>query len=678
MAGMIFWLAFGIAGAGFALLAAILLALGWSRSQSRLFAFAAGLHSLWAFNGFLSPIEGFSLMDAPAARFIETAHYLGWAAFLASLLPVRRAGLPRAVLVGGAILLVLRLLLSVDFGLPYLTGARLTLTVDLLAVALTLAAILGVFQAAGDSERWSLKFLCFPLGALFAYDLFLYAHALAIALPEREFVAMRPVLNAMAVPLVFVAAARRRFWREEFFVSRQAAIYSVTLIGIGAYLLLVAAAALTLEQFSEAASLPLQVTVAFGAVLFLLFILSSGRTRAKVKLLVGRHFYARKYDYAHEWRKFMQTLAVEQQSSTLENRIIRACANIVEVPGGALWAMEGGRTRLEAAWNFRPERSAPENVTADMFRTEDGDFGCLYGEALAESPLARDPQAWLAVPLPHGSTLVGFLVLSRPRARHRLEAEDKELVMLVARQCAIFMAERRAATELEQNKQFARFNRQYAFVAHDIKNLISQLSVMLRNFDRHASNPEFQRDMHDTVSNAVQRMQKLIGRLTRLDAGDGSADATETVRVHDLVSHVVEERSGSHALTVEDDARDAIVSASSDRLGAILGHLLTNAHEASGPGGAVGVHLGLSGRYVIIEISDDGPGMSEDFIRDGLFVPFRSTKDSGFGVGAFQCREFAREQGGDLDVVSSPGHGTTMRLRLPVQTERPQRIAAQS
>jgi signal transduction histidine kinase len=57
--------------------------------------------------------------------------------------------------------------------------------------------------------------------------------------------------------------------------------------------------------------------------------------------------------------------------------------------------------------------------------------------------------------------------------------------------------------------------------------------------------------------------------------------------------------------------------------------------------------------------------MSPEFIRDTLFVPFRSTKRSGFGVGAFQCREFAREQGGDLDVISSPGSGTTMRLSFP-------------
>ena len=72
---------------------------------------------------------------------------------------------------------------------------------------------------------------------------------------------------------------------------------------------------------------------------------------------------------------------------------------------------------------------------------------------------------------------------------------------------------------------------------------------------------------------------------------------------------------------------------------------------------------------MVVDIIDEGEGMSADFIRDKLFAPFKSTKTTGFGVGAFQCREFAREQGGDLEVISSPGSGTTMRLLFPVLSQ---------
>ena len=57
--------------------------------------------------------------------------------------------------------------------------------------------------------------------------------------------------------------------------------------------------------------------------------------------------------------------------------------------------------------------------------------------------------------------------------------------------------------------------------------------------------------------------------------------------------------------------------------------------------------------------------MDEEFVRSQLFKPFRSTKKAGYGLGAYQCREFARELGGDLEVISSPGAGTTMPVVIP-------------
>jgi signal transduction histidine kinase len=48
-----------------------------------------------------------------------------------------------------------------------------------------------------------------------------------------------------------------------------------------------------------------------------------------------------------------------------------------------------------------------------------------------------------------------------------------------------------------------------------------------------------------------------------------------------------------------------------------------------------------------------------------LFRPFRSTKDGGYGIGAYESRNLIQEMGGRLEVDSRPGEGTTMRVRLP-------------
>jgi signal transduction histidine kinase len=88
----------------------------------------------------------------------------------------------------------------------------------------------------------------------------------------------------------------------------------------------------------------------------------------------------------------------------------------------------------------------------------------------------------------------------------------------------------------------------------------------------------------------------------------------------------------------------------------------TRASSAACPVRVVVRHEALS---VLIDIIDEGPGMSADFIRDRLFRPFATTKTGGHGIGAYQARELLRAAGGDLLVLSRPGAGTTMRLLLP-------------
>ena len=67
----------------------------------------------------------------------------------------------------------------------------------------------------------------------------------------------------------------------------------------------------------------------------------------------------------------------------------------------------------------------------------------------------------------------------------------------------------------------------------------------------------------------------------------------------------------------------------------------------------------------MIEVEDNGCGMSPEFIRDELFKPFRTSKGAGYGIGAFESREYVRENGGRMDVQSNLGEGTIVTIRLP-------------
>jgi signal transduction histidine kinase len=99
---------------------------------------------------------------------------------------------------------------------------------------------------------------------------------------------------------------------------------------------------------------------------------------------------------------------------------------------------------------------------------------------------------------------------------------------------------------------------------------------------------------------------------------------------------------------------------------AVISHLLNNAIEASPTNARVRLRVRREAMSMVIDIRDEGPGMSPEFIRDALFRPFASTKGGGHGIGVYQARELLRAAGGDLLVLSRVGSGTTMRILLPV------------
>jgi signal transduction histidine kinase len=100
----------------------------------------------------------------------------------------------------------------------------------------------------------------------------------------------------------------------------------------------------------------------------------------------------------------------------------------------------------------------------------------------------------------------------------------------------------------------------------------------------------------------------------------------------------------------------------------VIGHIIQNAIEATPYDGSVEVRISRKNDLAVVEVEDNGRGMDEVFIRDRLFRPFDSTKGSGMGIGAYECREYIRELGGQVDVASVVEKGTTFHIELPIQS----------
>jgi putative PEP-CTERM system histidine kinase len=211
-------------------------------------------------------------------------------------------------------------------------------------------------------------------------------------------------------------------------------------------------------------------------------------------------------------------------------------------------------------------------------------------------------------------------------------------------------------------KRFEEMNRLSAFIVHDLKNLIGQLSMVVSNAAKHKNNPLFMEDAVSTVENSVTKMNKLLMRLR-----SGDSDSVTSVNLCELLEETVRSNNKSGALPIpvlNCQVIEARINVDRDRMSANIAHLIQNARDACDENGRITVRLKKTDRHAIVEIEDTGCGMDEEYIRDRLFKPFESTKGT-MGIGVFQVREYVVKLGGEVEVESRKGYGTTFRLYIP-------------
>lgn len=514
--------------------------------------------------------------------------------------------------------------------------------------------------------RWHINLLCIALGGLSLYDLVVFSDAVLFGTVSYALLEARAPVTALAAPLVAMAAVRNRKWQVDIHVSRTVVFHSVTLIASGIFLLGLAAVGEFLRHGGAKWGKVAEVSLVFAGVMAVAVLITSGSARSRLRGWVVENFFSFRYDYRSEWMRCINTLTAHESHVSLPQRAIRAAAEVVDSPAGSLFvrAPEEVAFQWAGSWNMPAVTLPipPGHPLIAAFR--DGEWIVALDEQTgSDAWFPGLPRAWLVVPLNHFGTLIGFVVLARSRAQFRLDREVFDLLRVIGREVASRVAEQRAAQVLLQTQQLRAYSQRFAFVIHDIKNVSGQLSMLLSNAEVHADNPEFQRDMLATVRSSVVRITRLLARL----------QAERQERSHALISPAGHLREIAERLRIARRARidlagqsdDVGVSIDPEAFEAVVTHLINNAIEASGHDVPIRLEIRHDALSVTIDVTDQGPGMTPEFVRDRLFQPFTTTKGGGHGIGAYQARELLREAGGDLLVQTDAGQGTTMRILLP-------------
>ncbi len=528
-----------------------------------------------------------------------------------------------------------------------------------------------VFVACGLGQRAMAAPVAAAMTAMWGYDLLLYASALLgwHGVVSQLF-ALRGVMMAVLAPVIALVLRARRAQPVE--ASRALAWRGLgALAGFGATLV-VLAALLAVESISSPLARAAITGGLFATVAGALLFMPATRLHATLKVLAAKHLFRHRYDYREQWMAFVDTIGrAGPLAPPLQERVLKAMADITGSSAAMLFLFdEEARLVRHGLWNWKGE--APEALALDVSAIElmrsrawVADIAQMRAEADPALPdwMRRDERLWALVPLLHFGDLLGAVLLTRPPIPRPLDWEDFDMLRAAGRQVAGYIAEARGQQALEEARRFEEFNRRFAFIMHDIKNLVSQIALVARNAERHADNPEFRRDMVLTLGECADKMNMLLARLSRSDVRPGGEAAP--FALGDAVRAAIAGKAQTHPLLVEGDL-GVTVEADRAAVEQIVAHLVQNAIDASDAAAPVVLRLGREGDIASVAVIDHGCGMTGEFLREQLFRPFASTKQGGFGIGAYEARELARAMGGHLRAESEAGRGSVFTLCLPL------------
>jgi putative PEP-CTERM system histidine kinase len=539
------------------------------------------------------------------------------------------------------------------------------------AVILQLLATVGILagmelalRTAGRDKWWRAKYLILGLSAIFLARFYFLSQALLFHVVLAAYLTTQAAALVVGNLLIGASLSRDALRKTELTVSHRMLYRSVLAGVLGLYLFVVGGLGWLLNNLGFPEELLWGSLVAFVAVLGLAVVLLSEDARWRIKRFLSLHFYRSKYDYRERWITFTTRLGSLLALDDLAPQLLSAVTDAVGTAKGLLYLAESPPGRHHLAASSEITRPVPTlDAESPLLARLRSERRPILIEATPEIP-ALFAEGGIAVPLYWRDTLTGVMLIGPERAGASYTSEDFEFLETVGKQLAATILTARLSETLAQSREFEAFHRLTSFVVHDLKNSVSALSMLSQNALSNFDDPEFQRDALRTLSSSVDRMKKLLARLA---APQSAALQLRPVDLSAIALEALRPVAGRDLNIIKELAAVPFVEADPDALLRVFQNLITNAVEAlAGRDGVLTVRTYQDGEWVAVSVTDTGCGMSEEFIRTSLFVPFRSTKNAGWGIGLYHAKGIVEAHRGTLEVSSKEGMGAIFTVRLPV------------
>ncbi|GAB6059657.1 XrtA/PEP-CTERM system histidine kinase PrsK [Desulfonatronum parangueonense] len=555
----------------------------------------------------------------------------------------------------------------------FLTGPAFLFYVGILVIlVLPLINLETTLIGSAREDRWKVKLALTGAGVILVGLLFYYSQGLLYRTINMQLVPVRSLALLLGTGLIGYSMIQRSS-DVHINLSRQMALKSVVLLTVGLYLLGLGLLGEGMKYFGQDFPKVLLAIISLLSGVMLLVILMSASFKRKIQVFLVKHFYENKYDYREEWQKFTTHLSRAKTREELLTAVLGEYCDTFGMGCAALYLRDyesnAFRRQFVLAMDRGNEFIAHDDPLLSPMRNSTWvrNLSAESWETHAPS-LARDIREHgiiLLAPFILADQLEGFIAMGNPLDKNESYGfEDYDLIKAMSRQVALALLNFRLADQLAQAREMEAVGKVSTFVAHDLKNLVYTLSLMLDNAKDYMADPEFQSDMLQSLGNTINRMKMLITRLKTLPG-------TISLRLQMVdIKKVAEETAAMvNTAPISITGHSLMVEADPEELHKVMLNLLLNALDATEKKGPVHVDIIRQGEEAGIRVQDKGCGISTEFLRDGLFTPFKTTKPGGLGIGLYQCKQIITAHGGRVEVQSTQGQGSTFTVWLPLHQQ---------
>lgn len=525
-----------------------------------------------------------------------------------------------------------------------------------------LAALFNIeatLSAAVHFRRWKIKFVLMGAVSILAALVLYYSQGLLYRSIDMRLSGMRSLALLLGAGMMWFSDLRRGPEVRVSF-SRRMAFRSVVLVAAGLYLVALGLMGEGARILGDELGRNVLLGVSFVAGIGLLTLFLSEKMRRRIRLFLQQHFYGEKYDYRIQWVQFTDRLISARNQAELHQAALSACCETFGIVGAALFLFDhGSRTYMPVS----------------LVETDSQEGGFDEGSHLAAALRTRrsvvrtadvnDRSPWMkaarfAIPIFRDDSLDGFVLLGPAiNESEEYDEEDFELMDTMARHISSALLNMRLTEQLARSREMEIMGKVSTFVLHDLKNHVYTLSLMAENARKFIGNPDFQKDLVDSLASTVGKMKILISQLK------GLPDRQTLKRAPvGLLALARESTRLLHQERLSFGGEDAVAMVDAEEMGKVILNLCLNALEASPDGRPVTVTTGAAPEP-FVRVADQGGGIDQEFIRTALFEPFKSTKAKGMGIGLYQCKQIVAAHGGRIDVRSAVGEGAEFTVWLP-------------